>query len=214
MTSTSSNPIDHPHWKHPVLNCLSGPLHSPLTSLPSSSLNIAAKKLFQSVWQFLTTKLTPSDLSYHIHYGQHIVGTCLKHCPLQDELYCQILRQISGHTAPLSSQILQGWLLLSIAISSFLPIKPKFSWYLRTFLNRHSVNSHPVISSFARHCQEALRQAQEQGPRQCRPSSIELVYLLGNFAETNSLDHTLVVPVYLPDGSNPVSHLKCLGGGV
>lgn len=107
MTGNTSNPIDHPHWKHPVLNCISGPLQSPLTSLPSTSLNVAAKKLFQSVWQFLNTKLTQYDLSFHITCIQYIISTCLKHCPLRDELYCQVLRQISGHTSPLSVQVLQ-----------------------------------------------------------------------------------------------------------
>lgn len=110
---------------------------------------------------------------------------------------CKLCNSFSTHA--------QGWLLLSIIASCFLPIKPKFMWYLHTYLNRHSVFAHPVVSGFARHCQEAVTSAQERGLRQCKPSGIELVYVLGNFAEMNSLDHTLIVPVYLPDGSNPVS---------
>ena len=105
----------------------------------------------------------------------------------------------------IAMNFLQGWLLLSIMISSFLPIKPKFMWYLTTYLNRHFHSSNPTISSFSRFCQDSVSSAQEQGLRQCKPSSIELVYVLGNFAESGVLDHTLIVPVYLADGSNPVS---------
>lgn len=100
---------------------------------------------------------------------------------------------------------MQGWLLLSIMISSFLPIKPKFMWYLQTYLNRLSISPHATISGFARYCQDSVSSAKDQGLRQCKPSNIELVYMLGNFADRGGLDHTLVVPVYLTDGSSLVS---------
>ncbi len=99
--------LQHPNWKHPVLNCTIGPLLASLTSLPSASLSDRATRLFQSLQLFLTTKLTLRDLNYHIHSAQHIIGTCLKHSPLQDELYCQVLRQISGHTSTVSIQVTQ-----------------------------------------------------------------------------------------------------------
>ena len=95
-------------------------------------------------------------------------------------------------------------------ICSFLPIKPKFMWYLKTYLNRHFHSSNPTISGFARFCQDSVSSAQEHGLRQCKPSSIELVYMLGNFAESGTLDHTLIVPIYLPDGTNPVSLMVVL----
>lgn len=50
-----------------------------------------------------------------------------------------------------------------------------------------------------------MSRAQEQGLRQCKPSSIELVYILGNFTQQGRLDHTLIVPVYLTDGTTLVS---------
>ena len=107
MQEEKGNPSTEDHrWKHPILNHTTGPLQHALTSLPSSSLNDRAKRLFQSVQLFLTTTLTLNDLSYHICSAQHIIGTCLKHLPLQDELYCQVIRQISGHAA-LTNQVIQ-----------------------------------------------------------------------------------------------------------
>lgn len=38
---------EHQLWKHPILNCTTGPLHSALTSLPSKALNEKATNLFQ-----------------------------------------------------------------------------------------------------------------------------------------------------------------------
>lgn len=38
---------EHQLWKHPILNCTTGPLHSALTSLPSKALNEEAANLFQ-----------------------------------------------------------------------------------------------------------------------------------------------------------------------
>lgn len=82
-------------------------------------------------------------------------------------------------------------------------------WYLQTYLNHYSSVSNTTLMGFARYCQEAVRTAQEQGLRQCKPSAIELVYVLGNFAEAGFLNHTLIVPVHLTDGSNPVSNEVC-----
>ena len=53
------------------------------------------------------TAIKPLSLDYHICSVQHIIATCLQHPQLQDELYCQLLRQLSGHTSSISSNTLQ-----------------------------------------------------------------------------------------------------------
>ena len=53
------------------------------------------------------TAIKSLSLDYHICSVQHIIATCLQHPQLQDELYCQLLRQLSGHTSPPSSNTLQ-----------------------------------------------------------------------------------------------------------
>ena len=197
----------HPNWKHPVLSCTTGPLRNALTSLPSASLIAGAKNLFQSLQLFLTTPLNSAKLEYHICSLQHMVSTCLKHTPLQDELYCQMLRQISGHTTFNTSQVHQGWFLLYLVIHMFLPIKRKFVWYLKTLLERYASNSNKTVSTFAKQCQQAMIQAQESGPRQCKPSYFELTSLLSDFAKspTVPVKATVLVPVYLADCSIIVS---------
>ena len=70
--------------------------HAPLPSLS-----------VQSVQLFMTTPLDPLGLDYHIACLQSLMGTCLSHAHLQDELYCQLLRQLSGHTNPSTPTIMQ-----------------------------------------------------------------------------------------------------------
>ena len=55
----------------------------------------------------MTTPLDPLGLDYHIACLQNLMGTCLSHAHLQDELYCQLLRQLSGHTNPSTPTIMQ-----------------------------------------------------------------------------------------------------------
>ena len=107
MYEKSATNLNQNHWKHSVLNYATKHLLHSLTSLPSASLNIEARKLFQSLKLFMTNKITLDDITYHIHSTQHIISTCFKHPPLQDEFYCQILKQISGHTYPIPYQVFQ-----------------------------------------------------------------------------------------------------------
>lgn len=84
-------------------------------------------------------------------------------------------------------------------------------WYLKTYLDRHSSSPHATISGFARSCLEVMALGQEHGHRQCKPSNIELVYTMSQFESGSKLDHTLIVPVFLSDGSNLVSVIKYTG---
>ena len=107
LISEMEKSVNHHHlWTHPVLNVTVSPLQRALTSLPSTSLNEDAKKLFHRVQAFTCTHLAhPYDTSKHISLAQSIIGQCLKKSPLKDEVYCQILKQISGHQSPLSTQV-------------------------------------------------------------------------------------------------------------
>lgn len=206
MHDQSVNPRDNSNWKHPVLNWTSGRLHQPLTSLPSSSLNAEAKNLFQHLQLYLSTPMKPMAFEHHLCSVQHLIDSCLKHPPLQDELYCQLLRQISGHASMTAHQVLQGWFLLYLMIHMFLPLKVKFNWYLQMFLDRHIASSNITISNFALECSGAVKRAQQDGRRQCKPSYYELSHLLSRFAGTpTTLDATLTLHVNLPDSTQRVS---------
>lgn len=61
---------------------------------------------------------------------------------LRDELYCQVMKQLSGNPSLASSQ--QGWILLHAMVSSF-PPSPLLVQYLDTFLLRSHMSGHARV---------------------------------------------------------------------
>lgn len=107
MKDNPVNHKDHETWRHPVLNCSVVPLRDPLISLPSAGLKARAKNVFRDVQHFMSAQIDGSVLDYHITLAQKITGQGLAHSHLQNEIYCQLLRQMSGHTNPYVSPVLQ-----------------------------------------------------------------------------------------------------------
>ena len=88
----------------------------------------------------------------------------------------------------------------------FLPLKVKFNWYLHIFLERHIASTNMTISNFALECSAAVKRAQQEGRRQCKPSYFELNHLLSRFsAAPTTLDAKLTLRVNLPDSTQQVS---------
>lgn len=134
------------------------------------------------------------QLDHHVLALQHLIDVCIKHPRLQNEAYCQILRQISGHTDPSSLVVLQGWFLLFLLVQYFLP-KRKFFWYLQVFLERQFSSLHPGITEYVRQCEVAVTRTQENGPRECRPSKFELKAMLSQNIHLPSALQTKVISV-------------------
>ena len=104
------NPIshrEHQTWRHPVLNYSHVALRDPLISLPSAGLKLRAKNVSRDLQDFMSTQIEGSVIKYHISLAQKIIGQCLAHSHLQNEVYCLLLRQLSGHTNLTTSLVLQ-----------------------------------------------------------------------------------------------------------
>lgn len=160
--------------------------------------------------------------------SQYIISTGQRHSQLRDELYCQLLRQLTGDLDENSrtlqqvnyiclapqlhphSVYLQGWCLLSLVLPMFLPHRSRVLWYLTAVLQRTLASSRPLLAGFAHHCLDTIERVKETGPRKWRPSSEELKGLLYNFAvNPTSIEAFLFLPVQLPDGTTQVgwSHM-------
>lgn len=94
-------------------------------------------------------------MDYHTSLAQNALQVCLTHPELQNEMYCQLIKQTHRRTphnhsltqvsrgaefradAPACSQLLsvsqQCWQLLSLCAALFLP-QQHFLWYLREYL--------------------------------------------------------------------------------
>ena len=108
-------------WCHPELSYSPDLIKEPHTSLPSAILCEKAVGMFkvrlvcvcvcacvcvrrviillssQTVQTFVSTKFNPLALDYHILSLQQLTSLCMVHPLLQDELYCQVIRQISSY---------------------------------------------------------------------------------------------------------------------
>lgn len=87
-------------WRHPLLLHAKEPLSQPLTSLASEELQAQAVRLFKSVQLFMGVPLESSGIDYHVALAQNSLAQCLS-CPaLQNELFCQLIKQTSPHHHP------------------------------------------------------------------------------------------------------------------
>ena len=161
---------------------------------------------------------------------QQLVSKCLSSHTLRDEIFCQILRQISAvppsnrphppapdrpHSPPTlsPSNVLQGWFLLALLIPLFLPTRRVFRWYLETVLqliskpHPHSSRQQGVLDA-AHTCYQRFVRAEKKGPREKTPSWFELQYLMSGPAMHVSrfmLTLKLKLPVKLMNDTTLVS---------
>lgn len=49
------------------------------------------------MYQFVCTVIESPSLDFHVTLAQSILHTCLQHPELQNELYCQLIKQTSRH---------------------------------------------------------------------------------------------------------------------
>ncbi len=157
---------------------------------------------------FITTPFDTLGLDYHIMSLQQLVTRCLLSPGLRDELYCQILRQISivpgKNTDITAANILQGWFLLALIIQLFLPTRKIFRWYLEACLlqasNKNERSKHiPGVSDAAAICHQRFVRAEKKGPREKTPSWFEMHYLMSGPIHISSfmLSLKLKLPVNL-----------------
>ncbi|XP_052276494.1 pleckstrin homology domain-containing family H member 1-like isoform X1 [Dreissena polymorpha] len=205
------------YWKHPVLLHSKEPVSGPLTTLPSKHLQKQALELCQEVHQFMCTLIDSQSLAVHVNLAQSILHQCIQQPQLQNELFCQLIKQTSRHpvqtrstvqnlllcgkqswylchTTPTSPSnsildltaeskmnppsyvIVQGWQLLAMCVSLFLP-KQSVMWLLKMHLHRNA-DHRTDTGKYAIFCQRALTRSQQNGLREVKPSRMEVMSIL------------------------------------
>ncbi|GCC21424.1 hypothetical protein chiPu_0019895, partial [Chiloscyllium punctatum] len=122
--------------KHPVLCCSKDGIVNALTTLPSEALQTEALKLFKSCQLFINVLVEAPSIDYHVSLAQNALQVCLTHTELQNEIYCQFIKQTS-HRQPHNFSLIQCWQLLALCVALFLP-QHHFLWYLKLHLQRHA----------------------------------------------------------------------------
>ncbi|KAA8584072.1 hypothetical protein FQN60_015280, partial [Etheostoma spectabile] len=201
-------------WRHPMLCFSKEALLSPLTTLPSQALQTEAVKLFKTCQLFINVAIDAPAIDYHVSLAQSALQVCLAHPELQNEFFCQLIkqtrrRQPHGHPGPL-----QGWQFLALCVGLFLPQHP-FLWLLRVHLKRHG-DARTEVGKYAIYCQRSMERTQQKGERHARPSRMEILSILLRNPYHHSLPFS--VPVHFLnntyqvvsfDASTTVDEFQC-----
>jgi len=108
------------------------------------------------------------------------------------------LIQSDSKANPPNTVFIQGWMLLAIAVSIFVPKNSKLLWFLRTHFNRNK-DSKTETGKYASYCANALEKCVVNGPRTAKPSRMEVLSILLKNPHHHSLPHA--VPVHVLNGT-------------
>uniref|UniRef100_A0A8C5TZH1 Pleckstrin homology, MyTH4 and FERM domain containing H1 n=1 Tax=Malurus cyaneus samueli TaxID=2593467 RepID=A0A8C5TZH1_9PASS len=188
-----------PLWKHPMLCYSKDGLHTSLTTLPSEALQTEALKLFKSCQLFINVPVEASSIDYHVSLAQTALQVCLTHTELQNEIYCQLVKQTSCRQ-PQNHSVIQCWQLLALCAPLFLP-QHHFLWYVKQHLQRHA-DPRSEIGKYAIYCQRSVDRTVQAGEREAKPSRMEIVSILLRNPYHHSLPFS--IPVHFMNGTYQV----------
>ncbi|XP_025893987.1 pleckstrin homology domain-containing family H member 1 [Nothoprocta perdicaria] len=188
-----------PLWKHPMLCYSKDGLHTSLTTLPSEALQTEALKLFKSCQLFINVPVEAPSIDYHVSLAQTALQVCLTHTELQNEIYCQLVKQTSCRQ-PHNHSVIQCWQLLALCAPLFLP-QHHFLWYIRQHLQRHA-DPRSETGKYAIYCQRSVERTVHAGEREAKPSRMEIVSILLRNPYHHSLPFS--IPVHFMNGTYQV----------
>ncbi|XP_051507154.1 pleckstrin homology domain-containing family H member 2 isoform X2 [Myxocyprinus asiaticus] len=163
-------------WRHSTLCYTKEGLSSPLSTLPSQALQTEAIKLFKTCQLFINVATDTPAIDYHVTLAQCALQVCLTHPELQNEIYCQLVKQTRKRQPHGKPGPLQGWQFLALCVGLFLPTHP-ILWLLQVHLKGHA-DSRTEVGKYAIYCQRSLERTQQKGDRQARSSRMEILSIL------------------------------------
>ncbi|XP_055841558.1 uncharacterized protein CG43867 isoform X4 [Episyrphus balteatus] len=95
---------------------------------------------------------------------------------------------------PPAYTFVQGWQLLSLAVSLFVPKSSRLLWYLKLHLSRNA-DTKTETGKYAAYCERALDRTLKNGGRETKPSRMEVLSILLKNPYHHSLPHA--IPVHM-----------------
>jgi len=170
-----------------------------LLNIKDPKVNKESVRMFQDVMKYMGDYPTTSPST---EVGQRIVQKALEYGEeLQDELYCQLMKQTTENNNQESK--FHGWELFLLAVSVFLPSE-KLTPYVMAHLFLGSKESNATIALFANECIQRLERTQLKGPRALAPSlkEVEIITMgAGEFQVEIFLSHSEKVSIDIDSAS-------------
>ncbi|XP_068907075.1 uncharacterized protein CG43867 isoform X3 [Tenebrio molitor] len=167
---------------------------SPLPKLGVQQLLLCATQ------SLFTCETTPSINSTS---DQQIASSNIQ--AVQEEKYKEhkeCYKEHKDHKGPPSYTLLQGWQLLALAVSLFVPKSSRLLWFLKLHLQRNADNR-TECGKYASYCERALERTIQTGGRELKPSRMEVLSILLKNPQHHSLPHSM--PVHLLNGTYHIS---------
>ncbi|KAK4813380.1 hypothetical protein QYF61_004717 [Mycteria americana] len=147
------------------------PIQESLIEFVDGGISKLAAEAFQAVMKFMGDH--PLRGQTELDAICTILKLCAEHEVLRDEVYCQIIKQITNNTSSKPDSCQKGWRLLCILAAYY-----KCSEVLRPFLLAflQDASRHPELpfQGIAKACEQNLRKTLQFGGRSLFPSSMEL----------------------------------------
>ncbi|CAM5156263.1 unnamed protein product [Eretmochelys imbricata] len=150
------------------------PIQESLLQYSDSEMNELATKSFMTLMRFMGDQPTLKNQA-EINYVYEILQLCKEKENLRDEVYCQVIKQITENPKPESC--IRGWQLLSLLTGFFLPSNTLMP-YATKFLQQASADPASTHQDLARTCYGNLRQMIMYGSRRHLPFRVEMEALL------------------------------------
>ncbi|XP_017775898.1 PREDICTED: uncharacterized protein CG43867 isoform X3 [Nicrophorus vespilloides] len=175
--------------------------------LPKLGVQVSTQKLLKkgqlllcATQSLFTCETTPSINSTS---DQQIASSNIQ--AVQEEKYKEqkeSYKEHKDHKGPPSFTLLQGWQLLALAVSLFVPKSSRLLWFLKLHLQRNADNR-SECGKYASYCERALERTILMGGRELKPSRMEVLSILMKNPQHHSLPHSM--PVHLLNGTYHIS---------
>jgi myosin heavy subunit len=153
-------------------------INDPLTKIPTSS-DVAAQKNFKNILGWMHDK--PVQEVTRLGYAQDIVDFAMKDSALGDEVYVQVMKQLTKN--PSKRSLLLGWKLMLSLCQQVCPTSDLMD-FVRAFISRNieSNSDNDEIKELCKHCLDDLNQLAQPDEEEEEDSVAIQVQLIDNSA--------------------------------